>query len=609
MIKKNSLKMATQEHYSLRWNNHQNHILRAFDTLLQTKTLVDVTLVCAETSIRAHKVVLSACSPFFQRVFSETPCKHPVIVLKDFRGWVVQAIVDFMYRGEISVPQERLQTLIQAGESLQVRGLIDHPVAGNTPTPAASPDDFSVIDDSMDAIMSSQSSKLLLPQVFVDTITNHNVTGQPEACTSPMPRRKQARPRRRSGECAPQDLSQSKPCTPAPQTPTTQSQPSSTSKSTHSSTSTSTKTSTTTSTTRPTSEVVKPTRKTKTTKPPKPTNPKDADAEQELQSSEPENNNENDNDDDDDDDRNDEMSETKRKKEDKDTAEEKPVKQEERPASSLADDEGEVMDDVDPKQQGDDGNRDVDHDDDVVGDRDAEPDEHEEQEGPNERPDEEEEEEEEMDDDEGDENTQKSNEGPENLCTKSSSNNNNNEQLSNNNSSNRIVLSLRDIRHLNRPSVNSANHPPPPPSNSHHHEPAESELSPVQAHPLNLNNHSALGHFLNKHESSRHDRGGGGGGGEDDDRDERMDHDGPFMDQMDLSLAHHNLLHNSHAMEHLAGLSSKEFKDFKEFSQAQLMNPLPHFGQHQDGHHPNSPINLPHMPSISSLTMTPPHSE
>lgn len=74
--------MTTQENYSLRWNNHQSHILQSFDALLQQKSLVDVTLVCSDRSIRAHKVVLSACSPFFERVFNDTPCKHPVIVLK-----------------------------------------------------------------------------------------------------------------------------------------------------------------------------------------------------------------------------------------------------------------------------------------------------------------------------------------------------------------------------------------------------------------------------------------------------------------------------------------------------------------------------------------------
>lgn len=224
--------MASQDHYSLRWNNHQNHILRAFDALLQTKTLVDVTLVCAETSIRAHKMVLSACSPFFQRVFSETPCKHPVIVLKDFRGWVVQAIVDFMYRGEISVPQERLQTLIQAGESLQVRGLVENTVPGNTPTPAASPDEFSLMDTSMlqselgercsnydddpAPTMIGSNSKLILPsQIFGDNAQSSHLSN-PDLCTSPMPRRKQARPRRRSGECGPHDLS--KPASPSPDT-------------------------------------------------------------------------------------------------------------------------------------------------------------------------------------------------------------------------------------------------------------------------------------------------------------------------------------------------------------------------------------------------------
>uniref|UniRef100_A0A1A9WS60 BTB domain-containing protein n=1 Tax=Glossina brevipalpis TaxID=37001 RepID=A0A1A9WS60_9MUSC len=236
--------VSIPDHYSLRWNNHQNHIMRSFDALLQTKTLVDVTLVCAETSIRAHKMVLSACSPFFQRVFADTPCKHPVIVLKDFRGWVVQAIIDFMYRGEISVPQQRLQTLMQAGESLQIRGLVESSIPEHTPTPAASPDDFGMIDTSLlsselercssfdeeSPSMVTSASKIILPSrlfsaskrrekerkrekertldhemdhsdhEFMSEALTHN-----EKCTSPMPRRKQARPRRRSSDL-PQDI-------------------------------------------------------------------------------------------------------------------------------------------------------------------------------------------------------------------------------------------------------------------------------------------------------------------------------------------------------------------------------------------------------------------
>ncbi|XP_023945108.1 protein jim lovell [Bicyclus anynana] len=162
-------KPGGEEHYSLRWNNHQAHLLRSFEALLHAETLVDVTLVCAERRVRAHKVLLGACSPLFRRIFSENPCKHPVIVLKDFQGWEVQAVVDFMYRGEVSVAQEQLGTVIRAGESLQVRGLADQEPpeearSAASATPPASPH-------------------------------------------SPQPRRKQARPRRRSGDDAPENLS------------------------------------------------------------------------------------------------------------------------------------------------------------------------------------------------------------------------------------------------------------------------------------------------------------------------------------------------------------------------------------------------------------------
>ncbi|GLV39503.1 jim lovell [Carabus blaptoides fortunei] len=219
----------TQSHYSLRWNNHQSHILSAFDALLQAETLVDVTLVCAETSVRAHKVVLSACSPFFQRIFSENPCKHPVIVLKDFHGWEVQAIVDFMYKGEISVGQEQLQNLIKAAESLQVRGLAhqdqlgvdkeSNSITNQTLTPSTSPNDYDrsfcpsgrfPTPGTTVRTVGERSSPfsplpgpnyeppLKLPHMSHPTFTD-NLLPRLD-CASPLPRRKQARPRRRSGE-------------------------------------------------------------------------------------------------------------------------------------------------------------------------------------------------------------------------------------------------------------------------------------------------------------------------------------------------------------------------------------------------------------------------
>ncbi|KAL0821957.1 hypothetical protein ABMA28_005345 [Loxostege sticticalis] len=173
-----------EEHYSLRWNNHQAHLLRSFEALLHAETLVDVTLVCAERRVRAHKVLLGACSPLFRRIFNENPCKHPVIVLKDFQGWEVQAVVDFMYRGEVSVAQEQLGTVIRAGESLQVRGLTDQDREEQARSPPPTPLARSPVQ------------------------TTPPAPSPPVSPASPQPRRKQARPRRRSGESdTPENLS------------------------------------------------------------------------------------------------------------------------------------------------------------------------------------------------------------------------------------------------------------------------------------------------------------------------------------------------------------------------------------------------------------------
>lgn len=54
------------QQYSLRWNNHQPNFISTFTNLLTTRTLVDVTLAAEGKQLQAHKIVLSACSTYFQ---------------------------------------------------------------------------------------------------------------------------------------------------------------------------------------------------------------------------------------------------------------------------------------------------------------------------------------------------------------------------------------------------------------------------------------------------------------------------------------------------------------------------------------------------------------
>lgn len=97
--------MAASQQFCLKWNNHQSNLITVFDDLLSNQDYVDVTLACEGHNIKAHKMVLSACSPFFQDLFKNNPCKHPIVIMKDMKYTDLKAIVRFMYKGEVNVSQ------------------------------------------------------------------------------------------------------------------------------------------------------------------------------------------------------------------------------------------------------------------------------------------------------------------------------------------------------------------------------------------------------------------------------------------------------------------------------------------------------------------------
>ena len=60
--------MGSDQRFSLRWNNYQSHLVTAFESLLDQKDFVDVTLGCEGRKLPAHKMLLSACSPYFREL-------------------------------------------------------------------------------------------------------------------------------------------------------------------------------------------------------------------------------------------------------------------------------------------------------------------------------------------------------------------------------------------------------------------------------------------------------------------------------------------------------------------------------------------------------------
>ncbi|XP_050681787.1 longitudinals lacking protein, isoforms H/M/V-like isoform X2 [Leptidea sinapis] len=113
--------MADQ--FCLRWNNFQSNIVSALDSLKCSGDLVDVTLTCEGKSIKAHKVILSACSPYFRNVFKENPCQHPVIILKDVSADDISSLLSYMYQGEVFIEESKLSSFLHTAALLQIKGL------------------------------------------------------------------------------------------------------------------------------------------------------------------------------------------------------------------------------------------------------------------------------------------------------------------------------------------------------------------------------------------------------------------------------------------------------------------------------------------------------
>ena len=90
----------------------------------QESEFSDVSLVCEdEYQIEAHRIILSACSPFFSTLLKRNKHSHPMIYMRGLKAKDLEAIVDFIYHGETSIAQQDLNEFLALAEELQLKGL------------------------------------------------------------------------------------------------------------------------------------------------------------------------------------------------------------------------------------------------------------------------------------------------------------------------------------------------------------------------------------------------------------------------------------------------------------------------------------------------------
>ena len=102
-------------------SNLLDHHQSMFNKLFTKGEFADVTLVSDDqTRIKAHKFVLSAFSSVFEKIIDDNPTQHPVIYLRGIQSPELVSLLQFLYQGETTVNQNRMEEFAKVAKDLNV---------------------------------------------------------------------------------------------------------------------------------------------------------------------------------------------------------------------------------------------------------------------------------------------------------------------------------------------------------------------------------------------------------------------------------------------------------------------------------------------------------
>ncbi|XP_057322903.1 putative uncharacterized protein DDB_G0267716 [Microplitis mediator] len=118
--------MQPETMLNLRWDFFSSHLSSTLDYCYEKQHFVDLSLVCKNNvTFKCHKMILSATSGFFRRLLMKNDHPHPLIILHDIDHNDLKLILNFMYYGEIQVPERDVKRLIKIAQVFDIHGLKD----------------------------------------------------------------------------------------------------------------------------------------------------------------------------------------------------------------------------------------------------------------------------------------------------------------------------------------------------------------------------------------------------------------------------------------------------------------------------------------------------
>ena len=119
--------------YNLIWQSYPDHLREMMQNMMQADNFTDVTLVTDDKkSIKAHRNILSACSPVLNNILKlHSQPNHPIIYLRGIQYSEMESILQFIYQGEARFAEYRLNEFLSVSQSLEIKQLSKNAVVEN----------------------------------------------------------------------------------------------------------------------------------------------------------------------------------------------------------------------------------------------------------------------------------------------------------------------------------------------------------------------------------------------------------------------------------------------------------------------------------------------
>ncbi len=108
----------------------EEHVGHAFDCLIKMRKsnqLCDVVVKAGSLTMSAHRVILAACSPYFNAMFSSANLEtlRGVVHFKEFNPDAIKTLIEFCYNSCVTVDAGNVQDLLPAANLFEMRGVVD----------------------------------------------------------------------------------------------------------------------------------------------------------------------------------------------------------------------------------------------------------------------------------------------------------------------------------------------------------------------------------------------------------------------------------------------------------------------------------------------------